>query len=150
MMQPFNMLNSYDWNMDTFLMIFEWPNECLTFPFGTKCRHCIWLPFRRLPGNNISGHYFHHYVHPVFSSIFFSIAYTFLTSKNLLMGAPRNLWVNRVGHFGVLRFSYMNLWGMIKSKSWSTKFDWRVQWSRVWPLSRPQWPIRGPLVAIWI
>ena len=52
---------------------------------GTSGRHCSRSPFRRLTGNDVSGHYFHHYFFP---PVFFSPSSPFLIegvlgSKNL-------------------------------------------------------------------
>ena len=81
---------------------------CLILNFGTSVRHSSRSAFGRSTGNDVSGNYFHHsFFSPPF---FFSSVTTFSHKRSarikklILMGTPKNLWVDLfsdpVGHFG--------------------------------------------------
>ena len=84
---------------------------CLsTLFFGTSGRRCSWSPFRRSTGNDVSGHYFHHYFFP----LFFSPSSPFLIegvlgSKNLFSESdskcqtPSDIFWSPGAHFGFCR-----------------------------------------------
>ena len=87
---------------------------CFLLPaiFGTSVRHSSWSAFGRPPGNDVSGHYKHHYLFFFHFPFFFSVA-TFSHRRSArikkliqrkLLRMPKNLGVDTfpdpVAHFG--------------------------------------------------
>ena len=80
---------------------------CMFCNFGTSGRHFSWSAFWWSTGNDVSGHYKHHYFLFLFSVVYFSHRRSALIKKLILrklLRLPKNLGVDTfpdpVGHFG--------------------------------------------------